>query len=208
MIASLGRTATTIAAATMTLAIALCGSDARAQARATDGVRVRGGISLVGGPYVPTGVSGMSTTGGAAGLSFRIGVQINHYVGVYMQSQNLFGGIYAQSSSGAQSGALMGHSQNSLLASVTLAHVLELAAGPSVDVLGFGNCDSATLACGTGVETGLGGHARAAILLGGWAPTSARRFGFSLSADVHPTRYVGQNGGLVGVMFGLGLDWF
>lgn len=198
----------TLALAAAVAALSLGASDARAQGRSTDGVRVRGGISLVGGPYIPTGVSGMSTTGGAAGLSFRIGVQINHYVGVYVQSQNLFGGIYATNASGAQSGALMGHSQNALLASVTLAHVLELAAGPSVDVLGFGNCDSATLACGTGVETGLGGHARAAILLGGWAPTSARRFGFSMSADIHPTKYVGQNGGLVGVMLGLGLDWF
>lgn len=206
MRAALGQVAAVIAATIGALSIGA--GEARAQARSTDGVRVRGGFSLVGGPYVPTGVSGMSATGGAAGLSFRVGVQINHYVGVYVQSQNLLGGIYATDASGAQSGALMGHSQNSLLASVTLAHVLELAAGPSVDVLGFGNCDSATLACATGVETGLGGHARAAILLGGWAPTSARRFGFSMSADVHPTKYVGQNGGLVGVMFGLGLDWF
>lgn len=196
------------AATLVTAAFMLASNAANAQARSTDGARFRGGFSLVAGPYVPYGVSGTSASGGAGGVSLRAGVQINHYVGLYVQSQNLVGAITAQSTGGTLSGALMGHSQNSLMASVTIAHMLELAGGPSFDVLGFGNCDSQTLACGSGVETAVGGHARAAFVLGGWAPTSARRFGLSLSADVHPTKYVGQNGGLVGVMFGLGLDWF
>jgi hypothetical protein len=201
-------TARVLLATVALCAIALLSSSAFAQARSSDGPRFRGGFSLVAGPYVPYGVSGASASGGAGGLSLRAGVQINHYVGVYVQSQNLLGAIAAQSSSRTLSGALMGHSQNSLMASLTIAHTLELAGGPSFDVLGFGNCDSQTLSCGSGIETGVGGHARAALLLGGWAPTSARRFGLSLSADVHPTKYVGQSGGLVGVMFGLGLDWF
>ncbi len=189
-------------------AIVASASSAHAQARATDGARFRGGFSLGAGPYLPFGTSNMASAGGAGGLTVRLGAQINHHFGVYVQSQNLVGVITGQSTAGALSGALMGHSQNALMASVIVLHTLELAAGPSFDLLAFGNCDSATLACGSGVETALGGHARAAVMLGGWAPTTARRFGLSLSADLHPTKYVGQNGGLVALVFGLGLDWF
>ncbi len=196
------------AVAAVTMALALSTSAAHAQERSTDGARVRGGFSLVAGPYVPLGASGAATTGAAGGVTLRIGAQFNHYVGLYVQSQNLVGAIGAQSSSGALSGALMGHSQNALMASLTVFHVLEIAAGPSFDVLAFGNCDSASLSCGSGVEAALGGHVRTAINLGGWGPTTARRFGLSLSADLHPTKYVGQDGGLLALTFGLGLDWF
>lgn len=173
-----------------------------------DGVRLRGGLALVAGPYLPYGTSNLQSTGGAAGLAVRFGAQFNHYVGLYLHSQNLGGAIGAQSTSGTVSGAVMFHSQNALLASITIAHTVELGAGPSLDVLAFGNCDSASLSCASGINTGLGAHARFALLLGGWNPPGPRRFGMSISADLHPIKYVGQDGGLLATVFGLGLDWF
>ncbi|MBL8678699.1 MAG: hypothetical protein JNK05_06020 [Myxococcales bacterium] len=175
---------------------------------ARDGVRLRGGIALVAGPYLPYGTTNLQSTGGAAGLAVRFGAQFNHYVGLYVHSQNLGGAIGAQSTSGTVSGAVMFHSQNALLASITIAHTVEMGAGPSLDVLAFGNCDSASLSCASGINTGLGAHARFALLLGGWNPSGPRRFGMSISADLHPIKYVGQDGGLLATVFGLGLDWF
>jgi len=69
---SASNTARALLATLVLCAIALLSSSAFAQARATDGPRLRGGFSLVAGPYVAYDFAGRSALGGVGCPSFDV----------------------------------------------------------------------------------------------------------------------------------------
>ncbi len=200
-----------LAALAVATSLFVLAPEARAQsanAPERDGVRLRGGISLGGGPLIPFGLSTAASTGAMGALSVRLGVQFFHAFGVYVQSMNSIGGLGFVTNSGEVAGYAMLQSYNSLLASLTIGHILELAAGPSLDFMSFFGCNSAVAACGTGEGTAVGGHARASINLGGLIARGPRRMAFNAGLDLHPTFFLAQRGGFFAAAVTIGVEWY
>ncbi len=173
-----------------------------------DALRLRGGISLGGGPYIPFGLPNIQSVGGSGGLSVRLGVQFFHAFGVYVQSMNTIGGIGVQNAAGDVAGVLMVQSHNALLASLTFAHFVELAAGPSLDYSAYSGCDSASASCSADAGVAFGLHGRASVNIGGLSGGGPRRTAFNIGADVHPQFFVGHPGGFISLVLGIGVEWY
>jgi len=172
-----------------------------------DGVRLRGGISANGGIFLLPA----NPIGGAASLAGRIGVQFNHYFGIYYQNTPIVGATVAHQQASA---TVVGADYNSLLLSLTLFNVFEIGAGPSIDYLGLakgsisntGNPLTAnpTLATGTGVVAG--GHGRVDFIIGGLSGDGPRRSGFVIGVDAHPM--FPSTGKALSLTAGLGAEWY
>ena len=96
-----------------------------------DGVRFRGGISLGGGAFFggyTSGTSGFSAILG--GLDGRLGIQINHYFGIYAQPHLSFGSVNDRGVKG-----LTGVFAASVIAELTLFHRLFVGVGGGAGVL-------------------------------------------------------------------------
>jgi len=167
-----------------------------------DGVRLRGGISANGGViFLPA-----NPMGGAASLAGRIGVQFNHYFGLYYQNTPILGATVAHQQASA---TVVGADYNSLLVSLTLFNVFEIGAGPSIDYLGLAkgsisNSLSPMLATGTGVVAG--GHGRVDFIIGGLSGDGPRRSGFVIGVDAHPM--FPSTGKALSLTAGLGAEWY
>jgi hypothetical protein len=170
-----------------------------------DGVRLRGGFSVNGGVFLLPA----NPVGGAVSVSGRIGVQFNHYLGLYYQNTPILGATVAHDN---RSGTVVACDDNSLLLNLTLFHMLELGAGPSldyvavakgsIDVNGFNSTASAS--SGTGVAAG--GHARVAFNIGGLSGGGPRRSGFAIGVDAHPMWL--STGTALSLTAGLGAEWY
>ncbi|MGK3965971.1 hypothetical protein WMF38_17545 [Sorangium sp. So ce118] len=151
-----------------------------------DGVRLRYGSTLGGGIIKsPTG------TGGVFAWTGRVGLQINHTFGLYYQNTPMLT-LTPEStanSAGFEAGFI---DYNSILASFTVFHVLDFAAGPSMDYVAVASCaaEYAGLESGAGCESTSdwypGVHARGGLILGGLSGDGPRRSGFALAAELHP----------------------
>jgi hypothetical protein len=172
-----------------------------------DGVRLRGGISANGGVFLLPA----NPVGGAASLSARIGVQFNHYIGLYYQNTPIIGATVAHQQ---ESATVVGADYNSALLSLTLANVFEIGAGPSLDYLGLakGSISNTSnvltanpmLATGTGVVAG--GHGRVAFYIGGLSGGGPRRSGLAIGVDAHPMFL--STGKALSLTAGLGAEWY
>jgi hypothetical protein len=150
----------------------------------------------------------VQSVGGSGGLSLRLGVQFFHALGVYIQSTNTLGGIAIQNSAGDLRGVLMAQSHNALLASLTIAHFVELAGGPSIDYAAYSGCDSTAADCASNSGVAMGVHGRASINIGGLNGAGPRRTALNISADVHPQFFLAHPGGYISLVLGLGVEWY
>lgn len=171
-----------------------------------DGTRFRFGFTIHAGGVIPT--RGQTSSGGFGGFSFRAGAQIDNQWAVYYMG-TLDGGGYSLGDGDVEESAVYVAYYNTVLASFTLGHMLEFAAGPSIDSVAAisGTIDNGA---GTTLEgiagTSFGLHGRIALLLGSRPVERARRIGFTLSLDVHPT-FVDDTV-LMTVGVGAGMDFF
>ena len=138
-------------------------------------------MHVLGGPwFVP------SRTGGGGGAGLQLGVQINDMVGVYYSGTAAIGvaGSNGATGSGASAGAFV---YNSVMGDVTLANILQLGAGPSLDTLAFGSSDVSTSGSSATALAGsyFGIQTRVGIAVGGSKPGKKGRF--MLGLEVHPT---------------------
>jgi hypothetical protein len=163
-----------------------------------DGIRMRGGLSVGGGlGFLSAG--GTTLMAPAGHLTVRLGVQFNHLLSVIYQQMPQLMVITA-----GGGGAAMFLDYNSLLLNVTLADVFEIGAGPSFDFMAAATLSG--LGVGTSSGTGFGVHGRIAAIIGGRAPGTARRSGFSIAADIHPFFFDG--GSLLVLGLSVGADWY
>ena len=144
-------------------------------------VRFRFAVHLLGGPwFVP------SRTGGGGGAGLQLGVQINDMLGVYYSGTAAIGvaGSNGSTGSGASAGAFV---YNSVMGDVTLANILQLGAGPSLDTMAFGSSDVSTSGSSSTALAGtyFGIQTRVGIAVGGSKPGKKGRF--MLGLEVHPT---------------------
>ncbi|WP_438027774.1 hypothetical protein [Sorangium sp. So ce233] len=151
-----------------------------------DGVRLRYGSTLGGGIIKsPTG------TGGVFAWTGRVGLQINHTFGLYYQNTPMLTLTpeSTSNSAGFDAGFI---DYNSLLASLTVFHVLDFGAGPSMDYVAVASCSAeyagieSDAGCASTSGWYFGAHARGALLLGGLSGDGPRRSGFALAAELHP----------------------
>jgi hypothetical protein len=172
-----------------------------------DRVRLRGGFSVNGGVFLLPA----NPTGGAFSIAARAGVQFNHYVSLYYQNTPIVGATVAREGS-MRSGTVVFADYNSLLLNLTLLHMIELGAGPSLDYVALargslmlaGLDSSASASTGTGLAAG--GHGRFAVNIGGLSGRGPRRSGFSLGIDAHPMFL--STGKALSITTGLGAEWF
>lgn len=141
-------------------------------------------------------------------LSVRFGVQFFHAFGIYAQSMNSIGGLGFVTTTGDAAAYAMAQSYNSLLASLTIAHFLELAAGPSFDYMAFFGCNSAMANCGSGEGLAVGGHLRGSLNLGGLIAGGPRRMAFNVGLDLHPTFFLANRGGFFAAAITIGVEFF
>ncbi|WP_433934436.1 hypothetical protein AB3662_07735 [Sorangium cellulosum] len=151
-----------------------------------DGVRLRYGSTLGGGIIKsPTG------TGGVFAWTGRVGLQINHTFGLYYQNTPMLTLTpeSTSNSAGFDAGFI---DYNSLLASLTVFHVLDFGAGPSMDYVAVASCSAeyagieSDAGCASTSGWYFGAHARGALILGGLSGDGPRRSGFALAAELHP----------------------
>jgi hypothetical protein len=161
----------------------------------SEGTRLRGGFSLNGGM-----AAGLAS-GPAVSLALRIGAQMGRYFGLYYQQSPLI--FVASSGDGTTAAAFL--DMNSILASVVLADMIDLGAGPSLDYYAAGACD-ANVNCAAASGWQLGMHGRLALTLGGRDATTGRRSGFSIGVDEHPMFAGGQV--LALTTLGIGGEWY
>jgi hypothetical protein len=160
-----------------------------------ESVRLRGGFTIGGGAVFG------SFTGPIVDLSLRLGVQFGRVFALMVQSQpNVFFIISPTGTVAAGFGI-----NNSLLAELTLFDFLQLGAGPSLDYIAAAACTGEN--CSSAAGTGLGLHARGAVVLGGRNREGGRRSGFSLSVNLHPV-FLFNGEVLFFTTFGIGGDWF
>ncbi|MBZ0120411.1 MAG: hypothetical protein K8H88_25695 [Sandaracinaceae bacterium] len=151
-------------------------------------VRFHGGVG--GGVFLG------NINGGMGGLDFGIGVQFNQYLALFAQSMGMLGAFI---DAPALSGAVAAFWFNSILLDVTIAHFLQLGAGPSLDFVGALACDS-TAGCMSGSAGpffGLDG--RVALAIGGH--DVGTRGAFYVAAHLHPVFY--DDGGGFKAVFAL-----
>lgn len=125
-------------------------------------------------------------------IALRLGVQATNILGVQYQLQT--GGVLGV----RDFGAFMFHS---VLGSLVLSDVMELAVGPSIDLRAgsFGSAHGAA----PGLAT------RLAFMLGKDAHTSGRRSGVSVGFHIHPT-FIGGESPSIRTLFavGVGGEWY
>ncbi len=143
-----------------------------------DKVRFRFAVHLAGGPWILP-----KKMGGAGGIGLQLGVQINDYVGVYYSPMAGIGVAY---------GAAGAYVYNTVQADLTLARILQVGVGPSLDTFAFGdvnvssNGGSALAVAGTF----FGANARVGVALGANKP--GKRGVFMLGLELHPTFISGE----------------
>jgi hypothetical protein len=166
-----------------------------------DGVRARGGFGIGGGMLVTT-ADGF--VGPVIALQARIGVQINHYLGI----------LYAntpQVSLTLQDGVNPGFVDwNTIMATLTLGHFFELGGGASFDYYNIAQCN-ASIETGAGCtqQSGFafGAHERLAFLIGGLSGNGPRRSGFQIGVDAHQA--FGTNGLIpITLIAQIGAEWY
>ncbi|MEQ8458983.1 MAG: hypothetical protein RLO52_29275 [Sandaracinaceae bacterium] len=163
--------------------------DAPPEAAPEDHARVRFHAALAGGGFFGDVVGGMG------GLSVGLGVQFNQWVGLYYQAH----GMLAALIEGGQDAVLAAIMYNSVIVDVTLGHVFQIGAGPSLDFLAGCAAGGSGAGCGdAGPFFGI--DARVALALGGH--DVGTRGGFLISADLHPTFY--PNGVSLALVLGVG----
>jgi len=169
-------------------------------------IRVRGGFSVNGGlVHTPDG------NGPAFGLAARLGVQFNQFLGLYYQNTPLvtFAPVRGAQSAGFHAGFA---DYNTILASLTLLDVLEIAVGPSVDYAKYADCSAGvtgftpSAGCESGSSVALGGHGRVAFNFGGLFSGEGRRSGFGIAADIHPLLL--SDVSAFSFTLGLGGEWY
>jgi hypothetical protein len=181
-------------------------STARAQERQSAGHEVREEVHQVRAerwrhPRLRFGVSGEgggffgATHGGIGGLALRIGVQLNDIVGVYLQGHGLVGEYVPD----PRPTSLVGVAFHEMMVDVTLLDMIQLGAGPSLDVVW--GCEASNYGnyCGRSGAF-FGGDFRAAIIA--FARGPERRHGLVFSVDAHPT-WLG-NELMTTMLFGIG----
>jgi hypothetical protein len=170
-------------------------------------VRLRGGFSVNGGL-----VHNPSGNGPAFGFAGRLGVQINSYFGLYYQNTPL---VTFAPAAGTQTVSFHAGfaDYNTILASLTLLDMFELAVGPSVDYAKFADCSAGvqsfkpTSGCQSGSSFALGGHGRVSFDFGGlFSSGKGRRSGFQISADIHPLLLSDLSA--YSATLGLGSEWY
>lgn len=169
-----------------------------APAPVEDTTRFRWGIWPEGGPYFFGGSSG-----GAGGVTVRMGAHINDSFGVYGQAIGLVGGgASVSSSSTAASGLVV--AGLSAMGELTLANHFFVAVGPEMIDGTAGaassNGSSASALAAAGAFFAI--DARLGAVLGSARPE--HRGGFSLGVDMHTIFTPG--GAVVAPMIGLGYD--
>ena len=150
-----------------------------------DRTRLRFGFDANGGAIVGRGI--------AHTVAIRLGVQATSVLGAYYQAQ---AGVFA----GRDFGGLMFHS---FMGSLVLNDIMELSAGPSLDLR------SGTMR--TREEGVFGGVAtRVAFMLGADAKRPGNRSGLSLVFHAHPTFVRTDTTTFVRTLFafGLGGEWY
>ncbi len=154
-----------------------------------DHARVRFHAALAGGGFFGDVVGGMG------GLSVGLGVQFNQWVGLYYQAH----GMLAALIEGGQDAVVAAIMYNSVIVDVSLGHVFQIGAGPSLDFLAGCAAGGSGAGCGdAGPFFGI--DARVALALGGH--DVGTRGGFLISADLHPTFY--PNGVSLALVLGVG----
>lgn len=153
-----------------------------------DAVRVRGGLSGGAGILLFSGIP----VEPSIHLAGRVGVQFNHVFSLYYQ--NAANVVILTDGSGV---AVFNY--NSILANFTFAHMVEIGAGPSIDVIALSGTTS-------GVAAYAGLHTRFAVNIGGSSGPGPRRRGVSLGLEAHPTFATG--GVLTTMDLTAGYEWF
>jgi hypothetical protein len=178
-----------------------------------DGVRLRGGFSVNGGMM---SLPNTAHIGPAFGFGMRLGVQFNHHFGLVYQNTPMATFTYQMSADGTSGSVNAGFvDYNSLLATLTLFHMLDIGAGPSLDYLAVANASESpgmgllpipmtTSSSSSGLQAGA--HGRVALHVGGLSGNGPRRSGFAIGVDAHPI----FTGPAVGVSFtgGFGAEWY
>jgi hypothetical protein len=165
-----------------------------ASAPDSEGARLRGGFSLNGGAAF-----GLAS-GPILSMAVRLGVQVTRAFGLYYQQSPM---IFLASNEGSTAAGFL--DLNSALASLTLADILDVAAGPSVDYYAAGSCGMANDCAGaSGWQLGM--HGRLALTLGGRDRETGRRSGFSVGLDEHPM--FGGGSVLALTTLGVGGEWY
>jgi hypothetical protein len=147
--------------------------------------------------------------GFGAGLALRLGAQINQWFAMYYQPHLVLGGTVSESAPPVPnvpgfmppklpSATVIGAVFNSVLLEATLP-VLQIGAGPSLDVLGIKGFSLLKSDPGS-TNAYFGVDGRVAIVIGGHGPGS--HAGFAINANVHPTFWTG--GVLTTFSLGLG----
>jgi hypothetical protein len=174
-----------------------------------DGLRLRGGFSANGGVLLLPN----NPAGGGFSLAGRVGLQFNHYLSLYYQNTPLVGATAAHDvASGMRTGTVAFADYNSVLLDLTLLHMIDIGAGPSLDyialaqgsLMGSGLGTTASASAGTGLAAGA--HGRFAFNIGGLSGNGPRRSGFSLGVDAHPI-FLGI-GKAMSLTAGLGAEWY
>lgn len=174
-------------------------------------MRVRGGFSLNGGVIL---IPQADLLGPAIGLAGRIGVQFNHYLGLYYQNSPIITLVIDKQNSKARAGFA---DYNSFIANLTLGNFFEIGAGPSIDFLYVktgtlvtkdvaGNDIPSEIKAETTTGIHFGWHGRVAFNIGGLSGKGPRRSGFAIGFDAHP---VVLNGALLlTITGGIGGEWY
>jgi hypothetical protein len=153
--------------------------------------------------------SGGDLSGPALGGTFRIGWQFSRLVAVYGQISP-YAWVAKNSKQTVSLSAIAGY-QFTPMASVTPVDLLEIAAGPSLDLLSGGNTsgnvsgNTASASIGAFSGTYFAVHGRVALHLGSRNEETGRRRGFTLGLDIHPTFTPGT--AVTFYTLGLGYDW-
>jgi len=150
-----------------------------------DRLRARFGFDVAGGSIVGRGAGPLA--------SVRVGLQLSALLGVHVQTQ--LGGFIGNDFGFFSNNAIMG--------SLVLEDLVELSAGPSIDVRATGT--SLDQGAFPGVATRLG------FLVGQGTHRAGRRSGISIVFHAHPTFLPTESGGQVTrtlFAFGLGGEWF
>jgi hypothetical protein len=134
----------------------------------------------------------------ALNFGLRLGWQLSSEHAVFYQG-NLPIAFFGESSPGVGDGGVFVAVTNAVMYEFTVAHLLHLGVGPSVDAV-------ATSIGGVRDGWFFGAHGRIALTLGTQRP--GRRTGFSLGLDLHPTFLTDIGGVLMTATGNVGLEYY
>jgi hypothetical protein len=126
----------------------------------------RWAVGATGGPYIGANV------GGAGGLWWQAGVQINQLLGVYWQSHAMLGFVGNRAGTDGFFGGIW---NNEVMVDFTFADVFQVGVGPSFDIFSVNSFTEGFLGLDARIGVGLGHRV--------WG----HRSGFMLGVDIHPT---------------------